>query len=244
MNNIARFNSGDKRLQVVVEGMSNEQKTLVQKGFFALGEVWGNGGAKIQHLGEYAYSNTWYDCDYAGSLKFIRQVDHNYPTTSFTELMILADMHTQEDVVPYLNADELIKYGIKQGTDMNTSSGFTKNMLKDGMFVLLRTQDQYSKGYRLVLNDTFTYESGHLLVDSYNDDLTHTFDEDFDVVEVFTSENITTLNQKSLRDSLTSIWKRQSPEELQRLEKKAELEKAILDAEEQIKIAKEALAEL
>lgn len=251
MNNIERFKNGDKRLQIVVKGMSDEQKILVQKGFFALGWSWDGGQSEsIGHLDKHSYSNCYYKGAHASNGQLVQSNggnDDDYSETSFTELMILANMESLPEVAQYLDADELKKYNIKQEGNMNTGNEFTKDMLKDGMFVLLRNQEnEYSKGYWLVLNDKIVSNTGFVYLKSYNEGLTNEYSDrnHFDIIEVFTSEGLSILSPKYYSEELTSIWKRQSPEEVQRAEKKAELERAILDAEEKIKAAKEALGEL
>lgn len=199
---------------------------------------------EIKYLDKHGYTNTQYNKEDTGiNLMHFSRTD-DYPETSFTELMILANMESLPEVAQYLDANELKKYNIEQEDSMK-SDEFTKDMLKDGMFVLMRDQeDEYSKGYSIVLGKGFVNEEGYVSIDYYDDDLLYRDDESFDIVEVFTSEKLTWWKEESFKKQLTSIWKRQSPEEQQRTEKKAELEKAILDAEEKIKVAKEALKSL
>lgn len=241
MNNIERFKSGDKRLQVVVKDMSDKQKILVQKGFFSLHWWWnGNPLCGFMFLNEEIYSNTLRGNSIENINSLLRNSsrynkDGNYPTTSFTELMILANMESLPEVVPFLDENELKKYNIKQEGNMK-SNEFTKDMLKDGMFVLLRNQDnEFSKGYHVVLKEGFIDQGGFLPKDDYTDNLIFEKDADFDVVEVLTSEKVTSLDENSLEEELTSIWKRPFPEEEQRLSEKAALQEDIEAVKERLK---------
>lgn len=237
MNNIERFKSGDKRLQVVVKDMSDEQKILVQKGFDKLGWKFHSGVGSLLGRENLTYTNCFKDSvEMDGNLyRSVCDIKESFPTTSFTELMILANMESLPDVIPYLNKDELKKYNIKQEIDME-SNEFTKDMLKDGMFVLMRDQeDEHSKGYSIVLGKGFINEEGYVSIDYYDDDLLYRGDESFDVVEVFTSEKLTWWKEESFNKQLTSIWKRQSPEEEQRLSEKAALQEDIEAVKERLK---------
>lgn len=234
MNNIERFKSGDKRLQVVVDGMPDEQKTLVQKGFSKLGWWFSLGvGSHLVHY-DAGYTNQYSTSTGTSGHNLYRQIfttDNNYPTTSFTELMILADMVDLPEVVQYLDEKELIKHGIKQEKSMKNNE-FTKDMLEDGMFVRINSV------IYMVLGDVFSCLDRYIPIDEdYDDNLKDIDDEKWSVEEVFTvdsEESMSTLKYFLDGNGLTSIWKRLSPEEVQRAEEKAELEKAILDAEENI----------
>lgn len=130
--------------------------------------------------------------------------------------------------------ETLTKEQFKKKVGMINSSSdesvFTKDMIKDGMFVKIRG-DIY-----MVLGKVLCSYDRYILLEDYDDGLNDYDQEVWNIQEVYILEgedNIAPLNYFLSGNGLTSIWKR-SPE-------KTPVQKAI---EEDIAIAKQRLLEL
>ena len=109
---------------------------------------------------------------------------------------------------------------------------FNKSMLKDGMVVMLRNQNcAHAKGRLLVLNETIVDKEGYLSFSDYtNDLLSDDGDVDFDIVQVFSVDNLTNMDINEWELSL--LWKREekSPTQL----KIEEMESSVAELQKQI----------
>lgn len=109
---------------------------------------------------------------------------------------------------------------------------FDKSMLKDGMVVMLRNQNcPSSKGRLLVLNETIVDKEGYLSFSDYtNDLLSEDGDVNFDMIQVFSVDNLVNMDINDW--TLTPVWKREekSPTQL----KIEEMESSVAELQKQI----------
>lgn len=105
--------------------------------------------------------------------------------------------------------EELKYFKLKEDTPAPTLSPytFTKDMLKDGMVVMSRNQDNYfSKGRMLFLNGNLVSDCGVEYLSSYRDDLTNIHGSDFDIMYVYTVSEAFNLDIDQW--SLQLLWER------------------------------------
>lgn len=194
----------------------------------------------MKSFGEGFYTN-----DYGEDM--LDFIENNYPVDREVrgwEDTNISLCYSKEDRDFYLTGNNachenfLTKEKFKEKIGMNSrtsdKSVFTKDMLKDGMFVKVRNGGIYIK-----LGSRLLQEGGFLRVGNYKDNLTLTSGiDEFTIDEVFSPEyesvgSITLMKCLEQQVGLTSIWKRPT--------EKTPLQKAI---EENIAIAKQRLLEL
>lgn len=116
----------------------------------------------------------------------------------------------------------------------NDMKEFTKDMLKDGMVVEFRGQQQsWSKGRHLLLYGKLINTTGYCNLEDFDEDIKYKGhnSQEFDIMKVYKVLNSETLNIN--RWELELIWERKELTEQQK--KILELEEAINKAQEQIK---------
>ena len=124
---------------------------------------------------------------------------------------------------------------IMENETLQEQATFGKKDLVDGMFVKIRNGEIFLK-----LGNNLNNLKGYLEFSGLDEQLLDAErDEEWDIVEVFSPEEETTLASYFRGNGLTSIWKRTPP----RSEKVIKLEKLILMHEEQLEATKKLLEE-
>ena len=200
--------------KIDVRHMTEQEKKDVQNAFFMLGYKWRGSEATYKHLDKpfyFAEVGTILYCDAAEYFFNDKDCEDNKVIT-YKELMTLA-------------------YGDNM---MNTQkAAFTKSELKDGMFVRLSNGNIYihTKGNLLSA-------SGWMPVESYKDNLKHSYDDDWSISHVMelkhNSEKLGYGFSKIGDFEYKYIWKRseQTEQKKQLTELKAAQEQLLLQAKE------------
>lgn len=145
---------------------------------------------------------------------------------TLAKINVFGDGEVDKDIC--IDIKEIKYFKLKEDMSVDKPVEFTKSMLKDGMVVMLRNQDDnYAAGRYLILSNSLTTISGSIPLTDYSEMLFDNDESDFDIMAVYSVDYLGDLDIDNWELSL--LWERKeiSPEVLANQKKIEEIQSTI-----------------